>query len=126
MPNPWTEFESCDYRIEDLGRPAIFLIPARKLDWQYMNGRIRDHLHAFLIEHIGAFTTALIPQFGVWTSAGDRIIYDECCQYEVSFVGKERISLLMRKLAMLARQIEEECIYFKAGEDACLIYPSKT
>ncbi len=125
MENPWTEFKGDYQRIEDLGRAAIFLIPAHKLELPYKKRghRVKDDLHEFLFANFGAFTTATVPQFGLWRNKDGTTIGDTCCQYEVSFVGKERIGLLMEKLGAIALHIKEECIYFKAGEDACLIYP---
>ncbi len=125
MPNPWQEFQNIGYRIEDLGRPAVFLMPTYKLDWPYMERHtVRDDLHAFLLAYFGSFTTTITPFFGFYKKGSGVMIHDQCYQYEVSFVGKDRIGLLISKLAVIARRIEEECIYFKAGEDACLIYPS--
>jgi len=85
---------------------------------------VRDDLHAFLLAYFGSFTTTITPFFGFYKKGSGVMIHDQCYQYEVSFVGKDRIGLLISKLAVIARRIEEECIYFKAGEDACLIYPS--
>lgn len=127
MPNPWREFEDhITGKIEDLGRDAIFLIPVHKLAWPYRSRgyRIEDDLHDFLSANFGSFTTELIPSFGLYRSKEGAMMYDECRKYEVAFVGKDRIPFLMNKLLDIARHIKEECIYFKAGEDACLIHPS--
>ncbi len=52
-------------------------------------------------------------------------MYDEHRLYEVSFDGRERIGSLIAMLAKIALAIEEDCLYFKAGEDTCLIYPAR-
>ncbi|MBI2640042.1 MAG: hypothetical protein HYW90_04120 [Candidatus Sungbacteria bacterium] len=114
----WQQFTGASYKLHNLGRPAVFLLPSKKL-----RGRVEKELHAFLIKHFEAYTTTLIPSFGFWRDRRKSIIYDECRQYEVSFVGKEKIPLLLKKLAGIAGRINEECIYFKAGQYTCLIAP---
>ena len=121
--NKWLGLKGETYRIEDLGRPAMFLLPSHKLRMAMGAATVEENLHQFLSKEFGAFTTATVPYFGFWRSANDQVAYDECRLYEVSFVGKERIPFLLEKLAEVAVAIEEECIYFKAGQYACLVYP---
>jgi len=124
MENKWLGLEGDTYRIENLGRPGIFLLPSHKLRQEMEGTTVEDHLHNFLIENFGAFTTTMVPYFGFWHSTGNkRIDYDECRQYEVSFDGKKLIPVLLAKLAEIARVIDEECIYVKAGQYSALIYP---
>lgn len=119
----WKRFAKKDYRLVDLGRPAIFLLPARKLQKKLGKSTVEKHLRHFLMKNFSAFTTSLIPAAGFWKADGSRIFYDKCQQYEVSFVGKERIPKLLKELARIAAVIDEECIYFKAGQYSCLVYP---
>jgi hypothetical protein len=123
--NPWESFAGEEYRIQNLGRPAIFFIPSKKLGIKDGKKTVEDRLNAFLQKRFGAFTISTAPYFGAWHN-GEKISRDECRLYEVSFVGTKRIKLLFKVLARLARKIEEECIYFKAGEDTCLIYPTSS
>lgn len=123
MENKWEGLEGENYRLEDLGRPAIFLLPIKKLQKRVGNVTIEQVLHRFLIEQFGAYTSSTIPSFGVWKNTERAVISDECRQYEVSFVGKERIPVLAKKLAEIAKLIKEECIYLKAGQYSCLVYP---
>lgn len=126
MPsNPWTDFENDAFEIVDLGRPAVFLLPSHKLRQLVGETSVEDGLHRFLSEHFGAFTTTSVPYFGFWKNDGQRLVYDECRMYEVSFAGKDRLPELMRKLADIAALINEDCIYFKAGQYTCLIKPKK-
>lgn len=132
----WKGFENpARYHIEDLGRPAIFLIPKKKLDLKVVwpsssvNGGsytadCRWFIEKFLAEHFGAFTVTEAPVFGIWNN-GKMTAHDTCAQYEVSFVGKEKVPMIMQMLAFVAKQIGEESIYFKAGQYACLVYPPK-
>jgi len=125
MQSKWKSLTGKDYTLEDLGRPAIFLLPIRKLKQKVGNITVEEDLHRFLIEHFGAYTSSTIPSFGFWKSIREATISDECREYEVSFVGKERIPTLLKKLAEIAKIIEEECIYVKAGQYSALIYPSQ-
>ena len=84
---------------------------------------VERNLHIFLIQHFGAYTSALVPSFGIWKDAHQVTVSDECRQYEVSFFGKERIPVLLEKLAEIARYIKEDCIYVKAGQYSGLVYP---
>ena len=124
MPGKWEAFQRKTYRLEDLGRPALFYLPSHKLKIKQGDTTIEDSLHAFLLENFDAFTTTLIPQFGVWRNDNNQIAYDECRQYRVSFPGKERIPLLLEKLSEIAKTIDEKCIYVETGQYACLVYPN--
>ncbi len=123
----WNSFKNGrNYTIVDLGRPAVFLLPSHKLKGRADSRAIEDDLHSFLVRNFGAFTTTLVPYFGFWKNDGSELIYDECRLYEVSFLGKERIPALAEKLAEIAVRIGEDCIYLKAGQYACLVWPKKT
>ncbi len=125
MKGKWKSLARKDYIIEDLGRPAIFLLPIKKLQQKIGDITVEEELRRFLIEHFGAYTSSTIPSFGFWKDIGDATISDECREYEVSFLGKERIPVLLKKLAEIAAIIEEECIYVKTGQYSCLVYPSQ-
>ncbi len=130
--NKWLGLGGETYEIEDLGRSAIFLLPLNKLGIMVGGETIEKNLHRFLDEKFGAFTamtsskaamTIMGPCFGFWRNSLAELVYDECRLYEVSFAGKERIPLLLEKLTEVMRAIGEKCIYFKAGQYACLVYP---
>ncbi len=123
MKNKWKSFDGENYRIEDLGRPAIFLLPKKKLKRKVGDITVEEDLHKFLVKHFGAYTSSTIPSFGFWRNAKKATIFDECREYEVSFMGKERIPVLLKKLAQIAVIIKEKCIYIKAGQYSGLIYP---
>ncbi len=126
MENKWQGLEGKGYRLENLGRPGIFLLPVWKLRaYRIKNTIVEKHLHRFLIDQFGAYTSSTIPSFGVWKNTKKAIVSDECRQYEVSFQGKERIPLLAGKLAEIARIIGEDCVYLKAGQYSCLVYPTE-
>lgn len=125
MRSKWKSLAGENYTIEDLGRPAIFLLPTKKLKQKVGDITIEEDLHKFLVEHFGAYTSSTIPSFGFWKNAEEATISDECREYEVSFLGKERIPVLFKKLAEIAKIIEEKCIYVKAGQYSGLVYPSQ-
>lgn len=126
MPeNKWLEFQNpeADYTIVDLGRPAVFLISAPKLKVKTKFGAtVESWIETFLRINFGAFTRSSVPNFGVWHN-GEEVIHDECVQYEVSFAGKEKIPFLLELLSQVAKQTGEKCIYLKAGQYSCLVYP---
>ncbi|MDP2696362.1 MAG: hypothetical protein Q8O87_03915 [bacterium] len=119
--NKWAGLEGPGYHLENLGRPAVFLLPSAKIE---MQPQIEHGLRTFLTENFGAFTVTVVPSFGVWKDANHSVIDDSCLQYEVSFAGKDRIPLLAKKLAEIAQDINEQCIYLKAGQYSCLVYPT--
>jgi len=120
----WDAFRADEhYTLQDLGRPAVFLVPKNKLRIPLNGVSLEEHLHRFLTINFGAYTASTFTSFGFWQDDERRIVYDEVCQYEVSFHGKDRIPILMKELAVLAKLIGENCIYFKAGQYACLIFP---
>lgn len=119
----WDGCRGSTYEIVDLGRPFVFLLPSHKLRTKRRGVTVEEELHHFLTAHFGAFTTTTVPYFGFWRNRRKQIVYDECRQYEVSFVGKNRISMLLKKLANITHVINEDCIYIKAGQYAALLSP---
>ena len=120
----WAKFaKDPNYKLVDLGRPAIFLIPEKKLRIKIGGQTIETILHNFLSEKFGAFTSSIVANFGIWVNDKNVVHKDRCRIYEVSFEGKGRIPILLRKLAEMARLTDEECIYLKAGQYSCLVYP---
>ena len=124
MKNPWLEFEGEGYELENLGRPAVFLIPSHKLRLRIEGITIEKHLENFLLKEFGAYTTSMVPSFGLWRDESHEVIGDESRQYEVAFIGRDRLKVLIQELANIARITQEYCFYFKAGEDVCLIRPN--
>jgi len=122
--NKWEQFQGKSFEIVNLGRPAMFLIPAKKLKGK-IGARTRQELHLFLMSKFGAYSASLVPNFGFWYDSSKRTISDKCIEYEVSFAGKDKIPLLLEKLSELALTLKEECIYVKAGQYSCLVYPKK-
>jgi hypothetical protein len=119
----WDSFKSSKYKVVDLGRPATFLIPECKLQNSIGNHTVEKSIEAFLLENFGAFTTTSIPSFGVWMNE-TQIHYDECKRYEVSFVGKEKVQILLDFLSEIAKATQEICLYVCAGQYSCLLYPT--
>lgn len=123
MEDKWADLGGEGYTLENLGRPAEFLLPEEKLETPVNGKTVLADLEDFLAEHFGAYTTHTAESYGVWRNKHQFTFHDRCRRFEVSFVGKDRIPLLLAKLAEIAREIDEECIYFKAGQYATLIFP---
>ncbi len=113
------------YRIEDLGRAAVFCLPSDKLDLNLGGRTVEEALTEFLTMEYGGFSRSFRDQFGVWRDGEEVVHYDRCTVFEVSFVGKERIPRLASVLSVVARGIGEACIYFKAGQYSGLIWPAR-
>ena len=128
MPSKLDEFRNDKkYRLVDMGRDAVFFIPYRKLH-QRINGKtIEKKLHDALTQ-IG-FTSFNYPDvlyFGFWKNPQGKIVKDKCRRYEIAFLGKKRIPPLLELLSDFAEKIlKENCIFYKAGQYTCLIYPPK-
>ena len=126
MPSKWDQFRNDKkYKLVDLGRDAVFFIPRHKLRKRFNGTTIEKKLHASLYE--SGFTSFNYPNtlyLGFWKNAEGKIIKDKCRRYEVAFPGKERIPLLLELLAEFAKNIlRENCIFYKAGQYTCLVYP---
>ena len=105
----WEAFKNEKYyKLKNLGRPAIFLLPVKKLRKKVGGISVDKFLNEFILKNFGAYTTSLLPIFGFWRNDRKKIVYDKCLEYEVSFIGKEKIPLLLCKLAEVATAIDEE------------------
>jgi hypothetical protein len=122
--NPWRSFSQQGYRLVNLGRAAKFYVPMTKIGRTFREATVDDALAAFLVKEFGAYSRTLLPSYGFWKDDRARIHYDQCFCYTVAFVGKHRIEGLLQCLGELCAAIQEECLYFEAGEDAALVYPA--
>jgi len=114
--NKWKQFEGRGCTIIDLGRAAVFALPEQKLKQKIGKTTVADRIKAFLEAQYGAYTC--MPCEGSWRGVTERGL-----SYEVSFLGKHRLPKLIREITRIARLTNEECIYLKAGQYSCLIYP---
>lgn len=114
-------------RIEDLGKPAVFLIPSVKVynkKYSLTGQFIAREIHKFLMETFGGYTCASGNIFGYFTSTFAE--YDELRQFSVAFKedeGRTKVPKLQEFLAKICEDIGEECIYLVCGEHAMLVYP---
>ena len=111
------------FRVESLGRMAVFLLPSLKLK-QKKRGKPHDELvHHFLMKHFAGYTASAGNIFGFWRDEQTgREYYGEHKEYKVSFRGRDRVEMLQRFLSQLAKELGEDCIYLEYGEDAWLVY----
>ncbi|MBU6501024.1 MAG: hypothetical protein KGJ89_02770 [Patescibacteria group bacterium] len=120
----WREFaDNPRYWVEDLGRPAVFLIPIRKLNKKIGGKTVKSIVYDFLIQRFNACTIPKSTVTGFWKDSSGEIHKDVCRVYEVSFLGKQRIPFLLERLAEVASAIHEKGIYVKAGQYTCVVYP---
>ena len=114
----WRSFQkSDDYEIIDLGRPAVFLVPIGKLQHKIRGKTVEKYLEKFLKKNFEAFTVRHSGIRGYWKGQ-----IDDLAEYEVSFLGKEKIPMLLKMLADLCKKIGEKCFYVKAGQYTALVY----
>lgn len=117
----WQAFQkSDDYEIIDLGRPAVFLIPIGKLQFKIYGSTVEKYLEKFLKRNFEAFTVRHSGIRGYWKGS-----IDDLAEYEVSFLGKEKIPMLLKMLADLSQKIGEKCFYIKAGQYTALVQAPK-
>jgi hypothetical protein len=114
---------AASFRIEALGRMAVFLLPSLKLKQKKRGRSFEEIVHHFLMEHFAGYTASAGNIFGFWRDeATHREYYGEHKEYKVSFRGRNRVEMLQKFLSRLASDLEEDCIYLEYGEDAWLVY----
>jgi hypothetical protein len=111
------------FRVEPLGRMAVFLLPSLKLK-QKKRGKPHDEIvHHFLMKHFAGYTASAGNIFGFWRDdQTGREYYGEHKEYKVSFRGRDRVAMLQTFLSQLAAELGEDSIYLEYGEDAWLVY----
>jgi hypothetical protein len=113
------------YRERSLGASVAFLLPSLKLKEPSLNGpSVESRLHRYLMDHFGGYTAQAGNIFGYWREE-DRDSYGEHREFSVATDDSAEVSKLKEFLAGMARDLKEECIYFRAGETVSLIYPDK-
>ena len=94
-----------------------------KLKEASQNGpSVENRLHSFLMDNFGGYTAQAGNIFGYWRENGSDS-YGEHREFTVASLEATQIPMLKEFLARMVRDLEEECVYFRAGETASLIYP---
>jgi hypothetical protein len=102
----------------------VFLLPSLKLKEPATTDLSNEgRLHTFLMDNFGGYTAQAGNIFGYWRSPGAPDSYGEHREFRVSFEDTTKVALLKNFLALLARDLQEDCIYLRVGDDASLIYP---
>src|SRR3984885_15060804 len=110
------------YREQSLGTAVVFLLPSLKLKEPSLSGpSVENRLHAFLMDHFGGYTAQAGNIFGYWRSEGAPDSYGEHREFSVAFTDDTKAVLLKSFLATLARDLYEECIYLRVGDETSLI-----
>jgi hypothetical protein len=76
------------------------------------------------MDNFGGYTAQAGNIFGYWRSPGAPDSYGEHREFSVSFEDESKVALLKDFLALLARDLNEDCIYLRVGDEASLIYPT--
>ena len=114
------------FRLDALGRMAVFLLPSLKLKQKKLGRSFEEIVHHFLMKHFDGYTASAGNIFGFWRDAKTgREFYGEHKEYKVSFRGRDRVAMLQRFLSQLAGELGEDSIYLEYGEDAWLVYAKK-
>jgi len=112
------------YRERSLGTAVVFLLPRLNSNEPSLNGpSIANRLHTFLMDHFGGYTAQAGNIFGYWRE-DNRDSYGEHREFSVAAPDTSKLPLLKEFLAGMAQDINEQCIYFRVGETASLIYPN--
>ena len=115
-----------NFRERNLGNSVVFLLPSLKLKEPSLKGpSIESRLHAFLMDNFGGYTAQAGNIFGYWREEDGRDSYGEHREFSVAAPDASRLPKLKEFLAGMARDLKEECIYFRAGDTASLIYPNR-
>jgi len=113
-------------KVESLGRPAHFYIPASKWNdpaYSFRNKTIDVLIHEFMIGNYNGYTVRG-PYKGNWRPhKGVAPVVESVIEIKVSFKGKDRIPKLQKFLAGMCSLMKEECLYLETGEDSWIIHP---
>ena len=75
------------------------------------------------MENFGGYTAQAGNIFVYWRSQAGADSYGEHREFSVAFADDTKAGVLKGFLATLARDLHEECIYLRVGQEASLIYP---
>lgn len=111
------------FRLEPLGRMAVFLLPSLKLKQKKLGKSYEEVVHHFLMKNFAGYTASAGNIFGFWRDEQTRReYYGEHKEYKVSFRGRDRVAMLQRFISRLAGELSEDSIYLEYGEDAWLVF----
>src|ERR1700759_5715891 len=116
-----SEQASVTYREQRLGATAVFLLPSLKLKQPSSDVSNEGRLHTFLMENFGGYTAQAGNIFGYWRSEAGEDSYGEHREFSVAFANDSKVGLLKDFLAKLARELHEECIYLRIGNETLLV-----
>ena len=103
--------------VKHIGRMAHILVPIAKIDKEVPGGTVRTKLYRHLEKEFGGCTENPLI-WGMWGG-----IREAHVQITVSFKGVERIPAFLEFLAVLCKEMGEECLYLEMGEDTFLVNP---
>src|SRR6187549_706243 len=96
------------FRVESLGRMAVFLLPSLKLKQKQRGKTHEEIVHHFLMKHFAGYTASAGNIFGYWRDdQTGREYYGEHKEYKVSFRESDRAEMLQTFLSRLAKELGE-------------------
>ncbi|HTG42989.1 MAG TPA: hypothetical protein VK633_00535, partial [Verrucomicrobiae bacterium] len=108
---------------EALGQSAAALLPLGKLKLKSPRGEpFERELHDFLLKNFNGYTVSSGNISGHWKDDRGHDHYGEHREYKVAVPTFETMSRLECSLAVLAEEMDEECIYVEKGSEIVLIY----
>lgn len=100
------------------------MLPAEKLERVSPRGRtFKDELHAFLLQKFNGYTISHGDIHGSWRDDSGQVMCGKYLEYRVACSNEEAIPEFEKFLSELARELEEQCIFWEHGGCAYLIYP---
>jgi hypothetical protein len=110
-------------RERSIGQMAVFLVPSLKIKRRLKDGKtVEEEIHNFLLDTFGGYTASAGNIFGYWKDGKGQESYGEHKEYKVGLVDDRRADDLKRYIGRLAKDLDEECIYFEYGKEALFIY----
>ena len=102
----------------------MFLLPSLKLKEPTRDGSSPEsRLHDFLMKNFGGYTAQAGNIFGYWKDAAGADSYGEHREFTVSLADEAKVPMLKDYLALVARELDEECIYLQAAGETFSFIP---
>ena len=75
------------------------------------------------MDNFGGYTAQAGNIFGYWREDHGRDSYGEHREFSIAAPDASKLPILKQFLAEMARDLKEECVYFRSGHEASLIHP---
>jgi hypothetical protein len=113
-------------KLKYIGQVAVFYLPHQEWDESRdKQGRpVKELLHGFLINNYDAYTLDHGRTTGYWRESKDHtVVRDQNVRYEVSFGGREKISVFVDFLSEICALMKQKAIYLTMGKHSYHVLP---